>query len=78
MQHENWDCPKCYNKDYQIGEMSNVGSFDFNPPSLLNPLIMIDNQKVEAMLFDKGELILMTDNENLGATNFRIKEVLND
>ena len=39
---------------------------------------MIDNQKVEAMLFDKGELILMTDNENLGATYFRIKEVLND
>ena len=63
---------------YQIGQMSNVGTFDFNHPSLLKPLIMIDNQKVEAMLFDKGELILMTDNENLGATYFRIKEVLND
>ena len=63
---------------YQIGQMSNVGTFNFNHPSLLKPLIMIDNQKVEAMLFDKGELILMTDNENLGATYFRIKEVLND
>ena len=27
MQHENWDCPKCDNKNYQIGEMRVAGSF---------------------------------------------------
>ena len=27
MLHENWDCPKCDNKNYQIGEMRVAGSF---------------------------------------------------
>ena len=25
MQHENWRCPKCDNKDYKIGEMRVAG-----------------------------------------------------
>ena len=27
MNHENWSCPKCENKDYEIGEMRVAGSF---------------------------------------------------
>ena len=27
MKHENWSCPKCENKDYEIGEMRVAGSF---------------------------------------------------
>ena len=63
---------------YQVGQMNNTGTFDFNHPSLLKPLMIIENQKVEAMIFDKGDLILMTDNENFGATFLRIKETLNE
>ena len=63
---------------YQIGQMNNTGTFDFNHPSLLKPLMIIENQKVEAMIFDKGDLILMTDNENFGATFLRINETLNE
>tara|TARA_B000000475_G_scaffold161673_1_gene130239 strand:+ start:692 stop:1543 length:852 start_codon:yes stop_codon:yes gene_type:complete len=63
---------------YQIGQMNNTGTFDFNHPSLLNPLMVIENQKVEAMIFDNGDLILMTDNENYGATYLRIKEAFNE
>ena len=63
---------------YQIGQMNNTGTFDFNHPSLLSPLMVIENQKVEAMIFDKGDLILMTDNENYGATYLRIKEAFNE
>lgn len=63
---------------YHIGQMSNVGTFNFNHPSLLKPLMIIDNQKVEAMIFNKERLILMTDNENFGATFLQIKELLND
>ena len=63
---------------YQIGQMNNTGTFDFNHPSLLNPLMVIENQKVEAMIFDEGDLILMTDNENFGATFLRIRETLNE
>ena len=62
---------------YHIGQMSNVGTFNFNHPSLLKPLMIIDNQKVEAMIFNKERLILMTDNENFGATFLQIKELLN-
>ena len=40
--------------------------------------MIIENQKVEAMIFDKGDLILMTDNENFGATFLRINETLNE
>jgi hypothetical protein len=40
--------------------------------------MIIDNQKVEAMIFNKERLILMTDNENFGATFLQIKELLND
>ena len=58
--------------------MNNTGTFDFNHPSLLSPLMVIENQKVEAMIFDKGDLILMTDNENFGATFLRINETLNE
>ena len=47
-------------------------------PALLSPLMVIENQKVEAMIFDKGDLILMTDNENYGATYLRIKEAFNE
>ena len=63
---------------YQVGQMNNTGTFDFNHPSLLKPLMIIENQKVEAMIFDKGDLILMTDNENFGATFLRINETLNE
>mgnify|MGYP001159858775 FL=1 len=63
---------------YQIGQMNNTGTFDFNHPSLLSPLMVIENQKVEAMIFDKGDLILMTDNENYGATYLRIKKAFNE
>ena len=63
---------------YQIGQMNNTGTFDFNHPSLLKPLMIIENQKVEAMIFDNGDLILMTDNENFGATFLRIPETLNE
>ena len=27
MQHHNWSCPKCSNKDYEAGEMRVTGSF---------------------------------------------------
>ena len=27
MQHENWLCPKCSHKDYEVGEMRVAGSF---------------------------------------------------
>ena len=27
MQHENWSCPKCSQKEYEIGEMRVTGSF---------------------------------------------------
>tara|TARA_B100001996_G_scaffold67766_1_gene49403 strand:+ start:6467 stop:7318 length:852 start_codon:yes stop_codon:yes gene_type:complete len=63
---------------YQIGQMSNVGIFNFNHPSLLKPLLILNDQKVEAMIFNKEMLYLMTDNENFGATFLQIKELLND
>ncbi|SVB72433.1 uncharacterized protein METZ01_LOCUS225287, partial [marine metagenome] len=27
MQHDNWACPKCSEKEYEIGEMRVTGSF---------------------------------------------------
>ena len=27
MQHENWSCPKCNHKEYEIGEIRVTGSF---------------------------------------------------
>ena len=27
MQHENWLCPKCSNKEYEVGEIRVTGSF---------------------------------------------------
>ena len=27
MQHHNWSCPKCSNKDFEAGEMRVTGSF---------------------------------------------------
>ena len=63
---------------YQIGQMSNVGTYSFNHPSLIKPLLILENQKVEAMTFNKEGLYLMTDNENYGSTFLQIKEFLND
>ena len=63
---------------YQIGQMSNVGTYSFNHPSLIKPLLILENQKVEAMTFNKEGLYLMTDNENNGSTFLQIKEFLND
>ena len=60
---------------YQIGQLNNVGTFNYNHPTLLKPLLIVDNQKVEAMTFENNELILMTDNENFGSSLFIIKEV---
>ena len=37
-----------------------------------------DGQKVEAMLFQKNKLVLMTDNENSGATFLSIEREIND
>ena len=27
MQHDNWSCPKCNQKEYEVGEMRVTGSF---------------------------------------------------
>ena len=59
---------------YQIGHLNNVGTFNYNHPDLLKPLIVIDEQKIEAMMFKDNELVLMTDNENNGSSYFSIKE----
>jgi hypothetical protein len=40
--------------------------------------LILENQKVEAMTFNKEGLYLMTDNENYGSTFLQIKEFLND
>ena len=49
-----------------------------NHPELLIPIMAIQGQKVEAMLFNKNSLVLMTDNENYGSTFSIIKDFLND
>ena len=59
---------------FNHGKLVYVLEFNYNHPTLLKPLLIVDNQKVEAMTFENNELILMTDNENFGSSLFIIKE----
>ena len=61
---------------YNIGNISKEGYFQMNHPDLLKPVIAIDDQKIEAMVFNKNSLVLMTDNENYGSTMSIIKELI--
>ena len=45
-------------------------------PDLLMPLVAIDDQKIEAIVFNKNSLVLMTDNENSGSTMSIFKELI--
>ena len=63
---------------YNVGNINNEGDFEMNHPELLIPIMAIQGQKVEAMLFNKNSLVLMTDNENYGSTFSIIKDFLND
>ena len=47
-----------------------------NHPDLLKPVIAIDDQKIEAMVFNENSLVLMTDNENFGSTMSIFKELI--
>ena len=47
-----------------------------NHPDLLKPVIGIDDQKIEAMVFNENNLVLMTDNENFGSTMSIFKEFI--
>ena len=51
---------------YEIGEFNLAG--DFTPYKIDKPLFSFPGQKVEAMVFEEPYIILMTDNENFGAT----------
>lgn len=53
---------------YELGEINHSGKFEPTHPELLKPIIVYDNQKVEALMFYEDNLVMMTDNENLGAT----------
>jgi len=53
---------------YELGQFSHAGTFIPTHPKLLNPIMAFDGQKVEAMIFHNDGLLLMTDNENFGAT----------
>ena len=59
-----------------IGNISKEGFFQMNHPDLLMPLIAIDDQKIEAMVFNENSLVLMTDNENFGSTMSIFKELI--
>ena len=61
---------------YNIGNISKEGYFQMNHPDLLKPVIAIDGQKIEAMVFNENSLILMTDNENFGSTMTIFKELI--
>ena len=52
---------------YQLGKISPAGLFKPNHPDLIRPIAIIKEQKVDALMFNKDYLILMTDNENLGS-----------
>ncbi|MBT3763230.1 MAG: hypothetical protein HOF82_04765 [Candidatus Marinimicrobia bacterium] len=53
---------------YELGSINHAGTFTPIHPKLLKPIIVIAGQKVEALMFHKEHLVLMTDNENFGAT----------
>jgi hypothetical protein len=53
---------------YELGSINHAGTFTPIHPKLLKPIIVIAGQKVEALMFYKEHLVLMTDNENFGAT----------
>ena len=53
---------------YELGKINHAGLFKPNHPNLIQPISIIEDQKVEALMFNNDDLILMTDNENLGAT----------
>lgn len=53
---------------YELGEINHAGTFTPIHPELQQPIMEFGGQKVEAMMFHKGHLVFMTDNENFGAT----------
>ena len=53
---------------YELGEIDHAGTFTPIHPELQQPIMVFGGQKVEAMIFHNGHLVLMTDNENFGAT----------
>ena len=53
---------------YELGEIDHAGTFTPIHPELQKPIMVFGGQKVEAMMFHKGYLVFMTDNENFGAT----------
>ena len=61
---------------YNIGNISKEGYFQINHPDLLIPIVAIDDQKIEAMFFNKNSLVLMTDNEDFGSTMSIFKELV--
>jgi len=61
-----------------LGQFSHAGAFTPTHPDLLKAIMAFDGQKVEAMLFQKNKLVLMTDNENSGATFLSIEREIND
>ena len=58
---------------YELGQFSHAGVFTPTHPDLLKAIMAFDGQKVEAMIFQKDKLVLMTDNENFGSTMNTIK-----
>ena len=50
------------------GQFSHAGVFSPTHPDLLKAIMVFEGQKVEAMIFQKDKLVLMTDNENYGST----------
>lgn len=53
---------------YELGKINHAGIFKPNHPSLIQPIHKFNGQKVEALMFYNEFLVLMTDNENFGAT----------
>ena len=53
---------------YELGNINHAGIFKPNHPDLIRPINIFKGQKVEALMFNNEHLVLMTDNENLGAT----------
>ncbi len=53
---------------YELGQFYHSGTFIPTHPNLLKPIMTFDGQKIEAMMFQKEGLVLMTDNENFGAS----------
>ena len=57
---------------YKLGHLSKSGVLNLKKTQKSN--LHFENQKVEALYFYKSYVLLMTDNENFGASFIKIKQ----